>query len=452
MHTRNPHVHAQTPGYELFAGAVLLQPGRVSLPQALDLGEYDERELDYLRDHGIQLIQVFDDWNDSLRLFGGDKYTAPNPTGFRRFIEMVHRRGMKILAYTSTGFLQRTDPDYRREWSHKNEICCSVGYWDMAHCSPASPSWRAFVLPRLVRIMDEYDIDGIYIDAGYFTNAVKAVLERGGKPLGPVPDDVSAFEETPQHDGALADLLGLLYAEVNRRSGILKAHIGAGDQPQTAGQKVYDYLWVGEGVRNADNLREATKNHSPYVVPCIDLSVAEIRDEDEPYLHAVPYMQFPLLQAGRPWTGERAMIPGVRYVSDNDFWMQRCRAIWKYYQANPTGPFTYSQWDAVPGRIDTRPRHARWLKQYVPLVEEGTWAWLEISDSNLFARPLPKGVVASTFANRELYVVLANYGQSPSEIETTASYVPADRPSAAPTKRWNLLPRSLQILRRTKIL
>ena len=40
-----------------------------------DIGEYDEQELDRLKDHGIQVIQVFDEWNDSLRLFGGDKYT-----------------------------------------------------------------------------------------------------------------------------------------------------------------------------------------------------------------------------------------------------------------------------------------------------------------------------------------------------------------------------------------
>ena len=137
-----------------------------------DPGEYDEQELDRLKDHGIQLIQVFDDWNDSLRLFGGDKYTALNPAGFRRFVDMVHRRGMKLLAYTSTGFLQWTDPDFRQEWSPV-ESRLQVGFWDMARCSPASPGWRAYLLPRLVRIMDDYGVDGIYIDAGYFTNAGK---------------------------------------------------------------------------------------------------------------------------------------------------------------------------------------------------------------------------------------------------------------------------------------
>ena len=413
-----------------------------------DVGQYDEQELDRLKDHGIQLIQVFDDWNDSLRLFGGDKYTALNPAGFRRFIDMAHRRGIKVLAYTSTGFLQWTDPDFRQEWSPVGSRC-SVGFWDMARCSPASPGWRAYLLPRLARIMDDYGVDGLYNDAGYFTNAGKAAMPDASPLKAPAKDELSAFDETPQYDGALTDLLALIYGEVKRRGGIFKLHIDGALEPQTAGQKVYDYLWVGEGVNNADGLRESVKNHSPYVVPCIDMSFAKVGSGDEQYLHAIPYLQFPLLHAGRPFTGERGMIPGVRYVSNDDFWMKRCRAVWKYYQAHPHGPHVYSSWDAVPPSAETRPTHAHWLKRYLPLVEEGTRAWLQIGESSLFARPLPAQVVASAFVNRQSYLVLANYGHTPSELETSAAYVPSDRPSAAATRRWNLPPRSLQILRRS---
>jgi hypothetical protein len=204
---------------------------------------------------------------------------------------------------------------------------------------------------------------------------------------------------------------------------------------------------VGEGIGNSEKLREEVKNHQPYVVPCIDMSFAKVENDDEPFLHAIPYMQFPMLQAGRPYTGERGMIPGVRYVSDNDFWMQRCRKVWEHYQANPNGPHTYGSWDSVPGRAETRPKHAAWLKRYMPLVEDGTWAWLEIGDSSLFAQPLPQNVVASVFANRDLHIVLANYGQTPIDVDTTADCVATDQPTAAPGKRWKLAPRSLQILR-----
>jgi hypothetical protein len=81
------------------------------------------------------------------------------------------------------------------------------------------------------------------------------------------------------------------------------------------------------------------------------------------------------------------------------------------------------------------------------MVEEGTWAWLEISDSDLFAAPLPKDVVASAFANREFHLVLANYGQSAVEIATRDAYAPVAETGAA-RKHWTLPARSLQILRR----
>jgi hypothetical protein len=415
--------------------------GEYPCRQPWDPGAYDEQELDRLKQHGIQLIQVFDEWNDSLRLFGGDKYRALNPAGFRRFIDMVHRRGMKIITYASSCFLQRTDPDFHQEWSREGDNLL-VGYWNMARCSPASPGWRAFLLPRLVQILDTYDLDGIYIDGGYVQNFRRTLKT-------PAKDEVLAFQETPEHDAAFTDLLALLYAEVQRRGGILKLHVDGADQPRTAGLTVYDYLWVGEGVNQVDPLREAVKNHPPYVVPCIDMTFAKIENADEPYLHAIPYMQFPLLQAGRPFTGERGLIPGVVYASDQDFWVRRCREAWKYYQAHPQGPFTYGGWDAVPERPETRPTHARWLKQYLPLVEDGTWAWLEVGESDLFQGPRPQDTVASVFANRALYLVLANYGRSAADIATTEAYVPADNVALPPAKQWSLPPRSLQILRRS---
>lgn len=187
--------------------------------------DYDEQELDRLRDHGIQLIQLFDDWNDSLRLFGGDKFSPVNPVGFRRFIEMVHKRGMKLLSYISTCFLERGHPGFRQEWAREGDNLV-LGYWNMARCSPASPGWRSFLLPRVVRILDDYGLDGIYIDGGYVSNARKRLTT-------PARDEIPAFAETPRHDGAFTDLLALIYAEVKRRGGIVKLHVDAADQPAT---------------------------------------------------------------------------------------------------------------------------------------------------------------------------------------------------------------------------
>jgi len=60
---------------------------------------------------------------------------------------------------------------------------------------------------------------------------------------------------------------------------------------------------------------------------------------------------------------------------------------------------------------------------------------LEIRNSGLFLKQLPQGIVASAFANRRLYLVLANYNRSGVEVETSDTYVPVAEPSAAPKKR-----------------
>jgi hypothetical protein len=82
----------------------------------------------------------------------------------------------------------------------------------------------------------------------------------------------------------------------------------------------------------------------------------------------------------------------------------------------------------------------------MPLVEEGTRVWLEIGDSSLFDTPLPTGVIASAFANRELHLVVANYGRSPVEVKTASQYVVSDSDTASDA--WNIPARSLVILRR----
>lgn len=402
------------------------------------IDDWDAQELDKLKDQGIRLVQLHEEWNDSQRLFGADKFAPLNPSGFRKFVDMVHQRGMQVIVYASSGFFQRSDPDFREEWARDQDLV--ELHYHYARCSPASPGWRAYLLPQLVRVMDEYGVDGIYNDLGY--------LRLFQNPQPATRDEVLAFSETESTDGALADLLELIYAEVKRRDGIVKVHIGATDRPQTD-RKVYDYLWVGETVESGDALREAVKNYPFYVVPCLDLSQAKIDTEDELYLQSVPYLQFPLLLAGRPFTGERALIPGIKYPAESEcFWTHHCRNIWKYYQAHPDGPFSYGWWDSVPGRPSARATHARWLNQYLSLVEEGSWAWLEISQTTLFDRPLPPNVVASAFANRETYLVLANYNHASADIETSDPFRPVADLTTAPRKRWNLAGRTLQILQR----
>ena len=68
---------------------------------------------------------------------------------------------------------------------------------------------------------------------------------------------------------------------------------------------------MGEGLSNADRLREETKGHNPYLVPIFDWRDGKLESDEEMFLHTIPFMQFPGLLAGRPFTGERSVIPGV---------------------------------------------------------------------------------------------------------------------------------------------
>jgi len=421
-------------------------PGQVTY----NLGEYpalapwepseeDERLLGEYRAAGVELVQLHEEWNDAERLFGGDKFTPTNRAGLRRFIDMAHRQGLKVLLYGSTGFFEERDPDFRREWAREGNHLVEA-WFRYAHCSPASPSWRAYLLPRLLALMDEWGADGIYDDCGYSREAWN---------LPATEDEVLAFEERADRDGAFADLLALVYAAVKQRGGIFKVHISGTGAPLTD-LRVYDYLWVGEGIADLDGQREVVKHHSPYVVPAFDLSRARPANEDELYLHAIPYLQFPLLIGGRPVTGERMVVPGLQYQpEETDFWTRHMRAIRRHYLEHPEGPHSYGWWDSTPGRPDAFDRFRHWLALYRPLVTPGTWAYLEVKDSALWHSPLPEGVVASLFANQELWLVLANYTHAAVEVATRDPFVPAGDAVTAPSTRFRLPGRTLQILRRS---
>ncbi len=409
-----------------------------------DPDDWDRRQLEELSSAGIEWIHVHEEWNDAERLFGGDKFTPVNRDGFKRFIHWCHQLGMKVIPYTSSGYFERNDPDFRPDWARDPGDLIEV-YYRYAHCSPASVGWRRYLLTRLRRILDEYEVDGLYNDVGYSqAYALKQPL---------TPDEVDAFEESEKVDGAFEDLLEIIYEEVKHYRGMVWLHAGQWyhrTRRPPAGRRLYDYFWVGEGVSNLDRLRETVKDHPPYLVPCVDMSRAKIANENELYLHAIPYLQFPLLLAGRPFTGERISVPGVNYTAkETEFWMQHLRKVGEFYRSHPEGPFTYGWWDSCPGRPEARPTYFRWLKLYRPMVERGTTAWLEITDSDLFVGPLPRQVVASVFINRDMYLALANFSRTPVELTTRHPYILCGAPDSGPASRWTLAPRSLIIARRS---
>ena len=118
----------------------------------------------------------------------------------------------------------------------------------------------------------------------------------------PKPEKFSAavedtFPSCCHCEAEVEDLLALFYEEMKQRGLIYKLHIGNLMPPNTK-EKVYDYLYVGEGTRNVKEIIEGCKDIAPYLVPAFDRRVAKISDPDMVYAYTIPFVQFPLLQ---PW-------------------------------------------------------------------------------------------------------------------------------------------------------
>ena len=424
-------------------GQVVYNLGEYPCRKPWNPNEWDDQQLEQYSRAGIEVVQVHEDWSDSQRLFGADKFSALNEKGFLRFVEMCHRHRLKIIPYISTGYFERNDPDFRPEWATSTAIEL---YFRYARCSPASAGWRAYLLPKLKHILDHYGVDGFYNDVGYSSSA---------KPVSSEDEGVGIRRESVT-DAAFEDLLGLVYDEVHRRGGIVKVHAGfwyRGTRRPPLDPKLYDYLWVGETAADPDQQRETLKDHPPYLVPCIDVARTSIAHEDDLYLHSIPYLQFPVLMAGRPVTGERAMIPGVQYCAEpknpDTFTRSRhMKKIWDFYQKHPDGPYSYGWWDSCPGRREARPVYYRWLKLYRAMTEPGTHAFLEVTQTDLVAEPLPDDVRMSVFANRELYLVLANYSTRESLVTTADPCTACSRDEPGPNRTWRLQPRSLVVVKR----
>jgi len=443
---------------DYLAGQVAYNLGEYPRRVALAPTEYDRQLLTELADHGVSLIGFHEEWNDPLRVFGADKFSSPDPNGLRAFVDFVHSLGMKLTLYTSTGWFDVRDPDFRPEWTSCDFMLHDL-FYKLALCSPASPEWRAYLLPRLTRILDEYGVDGLFNDAGYeplWQHAFMATRELASiEPYVPLPfrpnavrRHVSPAAETPSREAAFEDLLGIVYEMIHRRGGVYRLHAGGMRRPPFQ-SKVYDYLWVGEGSADFDQLHDATMNHEPYVVPCADLSFLRWENEDDFYLYSVPVMQFPLRVDGRPCTGERAFVAGVEYAPctpGRPDAQHHFAEIRDHYRQHPEADPCFGQWDSCPGRPQGRSRWLDHLALYLPMVKEGTRVWIHVGESALFRRPLAAGVCASLFVNDETYLVLANYARVPVEIATVWRW--RDREQSHTGSVWTIPPRDLLFLQR----
>ena len=124
--------------YDYHPGNVSYFLGEYPLKFPIEPTEYDYETLKRYAELGITYVKVHEEWNDSIRIMGADKYTSHDPEGFRRFIDMAHSFGLKILPYFSSGYIHFEDPDFRPEFVG-HERFCSGQYFKYHSCSLRSP-------------------------------------------------------------------------------------------------------------------------------------------------------------------------------------------------------------------------------------------------------------------------------------------------------------------------
>lgn len=358
--------------------------------------EYDYVTLQKLAESGCTLIQVHEEWNDAIRHFGADKFTAFDPEGMKKFVDLCHFFGIKVIPYTSTGYFHEQDPDFSEAFRMSRRFCTACHY-NYAKCGPASAAWREYMLPRTFAMLDEYGFDGLYNDWGYDDTFARAMDALNGHP---VPDN-----EAVPYDPEIEDLLSLIYTEVKSRGGVYKLHCDRNSRPPVK-DRVYDYLWIGEGV--GDAAVGVGKDFMPYVVPCQDKR-RRTCSADRYFAMTVPFLQFPLLTWGRPLLGRgtHENIPYYHTDNPNGEYMFN-RQVEEYMKDHPDGPYVYSLWSSIPDDPDDLPRWGRYCNLYREMVTPGSTAYIELRDCADILSPLPEKVYASMFVNSRRYLAVSN--------------------------------------------
>ena len=420
-------------GYE--PGNVSYFLGEYPLRFSMEPTEYDYRVLKKYADYGITLIKLHEEWNDSIRCLGADKYTAHDDSGFRKFVDLCHHLGLKVLPYVSTGFIHTYDPDFRPEFTRTDRLC-SGQYFRYAICSLKSPEWRSFIYEKAMNIMDEYGVDGLYNDhpADYLIDYVYGYRDKYG--VSPDPDDAP-------YDPYTEEFLVRFYQGIKARGGTSILHLMENYHLITK-ERHYDYFNVGEGVSTGKALLKS-KCYMPHIINILDKKSQTEFGPDFPFALAIPYMQFPRLNHGRRLMRDKTEA-GVPWFDVDDkslfhFWKRAA----KYAQEHPNGPYTHGEFSAIPDPPDLVDRYGGFLKLYRPMITDGSLAHVELHKTTLLCREdVPDDIIATLYTNEKQYLVFTNIGKTPWEAELTDEWT--DRVSGKRAKTFTVPPQQIIFL------
>lgn len=380
----------------------------------------DEKDWQLLEEYGKNGVDtlVLWGWQDFAGIEGKGVTTARDPEGLKRFVEVAHVNGLKVLPYTSTSWCDIRDSVYRPEWGRGYRL--DEVYYRFERCCPGSPSWRAHHLEKVEGLFQQFGIDGVYNDSGFALHKGGCKSRDGGHV------HLGAGEDTEALAVLCEDFQAELYALIKRHNGLHVFFYEMDWMPPFA--KYWDYLLVGEGVRDLRASVDKTKRYPGRVLRYPDWSRL-ITDEADPkwvpdmdrvpeienLMHActIPYMQFTALHGGFHGQEEDVFtIPGVEWIpEEQDGWSRWGKRMQELKARGQRPPALDKQ---------------RWYKLlgiYKQMTKEGSVVFMEAKGRNEFVgAPLPKKVVASIFVNDGLYIAFSNLGFESCTIDLNESW------------------------------
>lgn len=367
----------------------------------------DEMDWKLLEEYGKNGVDglILWNWSDFAGIEGKGILTAREPEGLKRFVQVAHQNGLKVLPYTSTSWFDVRDAEYRPEWGRGYRL--DEMYYRLERCCPGVPSWRTFYLEKVEGLFEEFGVDGVYNDSGFaLSQGGCKSEERGHIHLG-TGEDKRGFAFLCE------DFQEELYALVKLHNGLLVFFYEVDRMPPFG--KFWDYLLVGEGVRDLRLSVERTKHYPLYVLRYPDWSRL-LTDESDPkwvpdmsrlpevenlmYACTIPYMQFPASWGGVGGMYEQEDVPGVEWLSEEeDGWTRWGKRLQELKKKGLNPPALNKE---------------RWYKLlgiYKRMTSEGSVVFMEAKGKNNFlSAPLPEKVVVSFFVNEEVYFALSNLG------------------------------------------
>ena len=130
-------------------GQVIYYLGDYPAPMSITPTKYDFDLLKTYAENGVDLIQVHEEWNDTIEKYGSDKWHSCDPEGMKKFVDLCHYFGIKIIPYCSSSYIHQKSKYYRESFSRTQKGCVDMHY-SYRYGWAGSDEWRAFIIPRML--------------------------------------------------------------------------------------------------------------------------------------------------------------------------------------------------------------------------------------------------------------------------------------------------------------